>query len=90
MIFFSFLTGVAAQTLTQQSFRVKPEPVEVKLGGQAVLRCEVENQAGRAQWTKDGFALGKCSKITYILYNNFPTDAIGLLHKVKVVCTKHP
>lgn len=25
----------------------------------AVLRCRVGNQQGRAQWTKDGFALGK-------------------------------
>lgn len=57
--FLFFSIAVAAQTQTQQQFRVKPEPVEVKLGGQAVLRCEVDNQAGRAQWTKDGFALGK-------------------------------
>ncbi|CAG7733939.1 unnamed protein product, partial [Allacma fusca] len=43
----------------QQSFRRRPQPLEVKLGETAILQCEVENQAGDVQWTKDGFALGK-------------------------------
>lgn len=57
----------------QQSFRVRPEPVEVKLGGQAVLRCEIDNQVGLAQWTKDGFALGKQMNESFnILCTLFP------------------
>jgi len=27
-------------------------------GSEAMMRCEVANQAGAVQWTKDGFALG--------------------------------
>ncbi|XP_066949212.1 nephrin-like isoform X2 [Macrobrachium rosenbergii] len=41
-----------------QSFRVAPQNVEVVAGNDVTLRCEVENQQGKAQWTKDGFALG--------------------------------
>ncbi|XP_071513815.1 nephrin-like [Panulirus ornatus] len=42
----------------QQTFRVTPQSVEVVAGSDVTLRCEVENQQGSAQWTKDGFALG--------------------------------
>ncbi|XP_037789830.1 kin of IRRE-like protein 2 [Penaeus monodon] len=41
-----------------QKFRVKPESVEVTEGEDVRLSCVVENQQGKAQWTKDGFALG--------------------------------
>ncbi|XP_069974958.1 nephrin-like isoform X2 [Penaeus vannamei] len=41
-----------------QSFRVPPQDIEAVAGDDAVLRCEVDNQQGKAQWTKNGFALG--------------------------------
>jgi hypothetical protein len=28
-----------------------------------LLECEVTNQAGQVQWTKDGFALGKPCRV---------------------------
>lgn len=34
----------------------------------AVLRCRVGNQQGRAQWTKDGFALGKLLRHLFSLF----------------------
>ncbi|XP_063888638.1 synaptogenesis protein syg-2-like [Scylla paramamosain] len=40
-----------------QKFTVRPESVEVVEGGDVLLTCVVENQQGKAQWTKDGFAL---------------------------------
>ncbi|XP_035704569.1 nephrin isoform X2 [Folsomia candida] len=51
-----YLSGIAAAQ--QQSFRVRPTDVEAKLGDYAIIRCEVDNQAGMAQWTRSGFALG--------------------------------
>ncbi|KAK4307585.1 hypothetical protein Pmani_020652 [Petrolisthes manimaculis] len=35
-----------------------PESVVVAAGGDVFLSCIVESQQGKAQWTKDGFALG--------------------------------
>ena len=43
----------------QQVFRVTPSDVHVGEGRTAVINCEVENQAGQVQWTKDGLTLGK-------------------------------
>ncbi|KAK4018640.1 hypothetical protein OUZ56_000685 [Daphnia magna] len=43
----------------QQYFTERPQNTSVREGQMAVLRCKVGNQQGRAQWTKDGFALGK-------------------------------
>uniref|UniRef100_A0A0N8CD86 Down syndrome cell adhesion molecule n=1 Tax=Daphnia magna TaxID=35525 RepID=A0A0N8CD86_9CRUS len=42
----------------QQYFTERPQNTSVREGQMAVLRCKVGNQQGRAQWTKDGFALG--------------------------------
>jgi hypothetical protein len=53
-IFLPFLS-VSGQ---QQYFRIQPKNVTVHEGGEALLECEVTNQAGQVQWTKDGFALG--------------------------------
>nr|XP_053633999.1 nephrin-like [Cherax quadricarinatus] len=39
-------------------FQVRPSSVQVMTGEDVVLRCVVANQQGKAQWTKDGFALG--------------------------------
>lgn len=49
----------------QQKFKVTPHDLQVLEGSEAVLRCEVSNLAGQVQWTKDGFALGKCSFISF-------------------------
>nr|XP_045618414.1 nephrin-like [Procambarus clarkii] len=42
----------------QQEFSVRPESVEVPEGADVFLSCVVDHQEGKAQWTKDGFALG--------------------------------
>ncbi|XP_037915549.1 nephrin isoform X1 [Hermetia illucens] len=42
----------------QQKFRISPHDLQVLEGSEALMRCEVSNQAGQVQWTKDGFALG--------------------------------
>ena len=65
-MFFNFLivfrsTGCAAQ---QQYFVERPQNNSVRQGETALLRCKVGNQQGRAQWTKDGFALGKSLLMT--------------------------
>ncbi|XP_071529342.1 nephrin-like isoform X2 [Panulirus ornatus] len=41
-----------------QRFEVTPESVQVREGEDVTLQCVVADQQGRAQWTKDGFALG--------------------------------
>lgn len=38
---------------------MRPESVEVKEGEDVFLECAVDHQQGKAQWTKDGFALGE-------------------------------
>ncbi|XP_036330073.1 kin of IRRE-like protein 1 [Rhagoletis pomonella] len=56
LLFAIFCTpGLLAQ---QQKFRVTPYDLQVLEGAEAMMRCEVSNQAGAVQWTKDGFALG--------------------------------
>ncbi|KAK3870388.1 hypothetical protein Pcinc_024381 [Petrolisthes cinctipes] len=42
----------------QQKFVVRPKSVSVMEGEDVMLRCVVDKQQGRVQWTKDGFALG--------------------------------
>lgn len=51
----------------QQKFKVTPHDLQVLEGSEAVLRCEVSNLAGQVQWTKDGFALGKCFKLIHFI-----------------------
>ncbi|KAK3863233.1 hypothetical protein Pcinc_030984 [Petrolisthes cinctipes] len=41
-----------------QVFRETPSSVQVRAGSDVFLKCSVDNQQGKAQWTKDGFALG--------------------------------
>lgn len=61
---FCFFDSGEAQ---QQYFVERPQNVSVREGQTAILRCKVGNQQGRAQWTKDGFALGKCV-VFFMLY----------------------
>ena len=57
IFFFFYFSGVCLGQ--QQVFRVTPSDVHVGEGRTAVINCEVENQAGQVQWTKDGLTLGK-------------------------------
>ena len=50
-------TGLAECQL--QHFLRTPEDTEVTEGDTAVLFCQVGNQIGQVQWTKDGLTLGK-------------------------------
>ncbi|XP_069977516.1 nephrin-like [Penaeus vannamei] len=66
-----------------QKFRVKPESVEVTEGEDVRLRCVVENQQGKAQWTKDGFALGFERDVPgYPRYSYSGDPALGQHHLV--------
>lgn len=56
-IFFCY-TALRGGALQQQYFRVKPKDVLAPVGSNVTMVCEVENQSGKVQWTKDGFALG--------------------------------
>ncbi|XP_054168665.1 nephrin-like [Oppia nitens] len=42
----------------QQFFRVRPQHQEVVENSEVLLQCQVANQAGLVQWSKDGFLLG--------------------------------
>lgn len=53
-----FLVAVPCADGQQQYFMERPQNTSVREGHTAILRCKVGNQQGRAQWTKDGFALG--------------------------------
>jgi len=64
---YSFLFPFRRCYGSEQSFRVRPVDVEVKLGDTAIIQCEVDNQAGQTQWTRGGFALGKHDNNYYFL-----------------------
>ncbi|XP_076332290.1 nephrin-like isoform X2 [Tachypleus tridentatus] len=67
----------------QQHFRVEPHNQEVIEGQKAVLRCEVEQQAGAVQWSKDGFVLGFDRAIPgYVRYSmaGNPDEGVHNLH----------
>ncbi|XP_064098212.1 nephrin-like [Macrobrachium nipponense] len=42
----------------EQVFTISPHSVKVNAGEDVFLECVIQNQQGKAQWTKDGFALG--------------------------------
>ncbi|XP_042235054.1 nephrin-like [Homarus americanus] len=66
-----------------QRFRVTPESVEVMEGADVFLRCVVENQQGKAQWTKDGFALGFERQVPgYPRYSYAGDPSLGQHHLV--------
>ncbi|XP_068225631.1 nephrin-like isoform X3 [Palaemon carinicauda] len=58
LLLVSTLTSVRGRSEPVQRFTVSPESVEVNEGDDVFLSCVVQNQQGKAQWTKDGFALG--------------------------------
>ncbi|XP_064102682.1 nephrin-like [Macrobrachium nipponense] len=43
----------------EQAFTISPHSVRVNVGEDVFLKCVIQNQQGKAQWTKDGFALVK-------------------------------
>lgn len=79
-------TGEAQQL--QQQFTERPLNTSVREGQMAILRCKVANQQGRAQWTKDGFALG----MFFFVLSRFIIIIISLLRFNSIVIeleTKH-
>ncbi|RWS06549.1 nephrin-like protein, partial [Dinothrombium tinctorium] len=42
----------------QQFFRIRPNDEKVVKSSDIELQCNVANQAGSVQWSKDGFLLG--------------------------------
>lgn len=58
------MTLVGCQGDEYQKFKQTPVDIQVMEGKHALLHCEVENQVGQVQWTKDGFALGFSAVIT--------------------------
>lgn len=50
---------------------MRPESVEVKEGEDVFLECAVDHQQGKAQWTKDGFALGELFLVLIIPTLNY-------------------
>ncbi|XP_069164061.1 nephrin [Procambarus clarkii] len=80
-VFISFLRSGSAVGF--QRFLVTPESVEVMEGADVFLRCIVENQQGKAQWTKDGFALGFERQVPgYPRYSYSGDPALGQHHLV--------
>lgn len=59
--------------MEQQYFRKEPVSLSAAVGSEVTLQCEVENQAGNVQWTKDGYALGEKVKnnIQKVYFNLF-------------------
>lgn len=47
---------------------------------EVTLQCEVENQSGRVQWTKDGYALGKERRFVLTTFKTRQHGAIFFLH----------
>ena len=43
----------------RQHFLMTPADSEVTEGNTAILHCQVGNQIGQVQWTKDGLTLGR-------------------------------
>lgn len=71
-------TGAAGQA---QAFRERPDSVQVRAGSDVFLRCAVDHQQGKAQWTKDGFALGECSAFSAlkICFSQFTLPGAGVV-----------
>lgn len=60
----------------KQHFRNQPEDQHVIEGNVAIIKCEVGNQAGRVQWAKDGFVLGKLTFSQFLLVAGMDEKAI--------------
>ena len=69
LICYIFFAGLAECQL--QHFLRTPDDTEVTEGDTAVLLCQVGNQIGQVQWTKDGLTLGKF-QTSFPFINLFP------------------
>lgn len=49
-----------------QRFLVSPKSLVAREGDDVVLRCVIVNQRGKVQWTKDGFALGQHTRVSFL------------------------
>ena len=50
-----------------QRFDERPQNTSVVQGQTVVLKCVIEDRAGRVQWVKDGFALGTYTGILMVM-----------------------
>ncbi|XP_069945501.1 synaptogenesis protein syg-2-like isoform X2 [Cherax quadricarinatus] len=83
LLFMLLVLRVCTGEEEKQVFRVRPEDVEVRLGENVYLCCIVDHQQGRAQWTKDGFALGFERTVPgYPRYQYVGDDTLGEHHLV--------
>ncbi|CAL4122494.1 unnamed protein product [Meganyctiphanes norvegica] len=78
------LTWVRQGSCLPQSFRVTPSDVSAVAGSDILLNCEVNNQQGKAQWTKDGFALGFDRTITGFSRLQMEGDEAAGIHNLKI------
>ncbi|CAN7984404.1 unnamed protein product [Ixodes hexagonus] len=76
-----FLFTVSGQ---QQNFRVRPQAREVIEGHSVELMCEVSNQAGAVQWSKDGFVLGFNRSIPGYPRYSMTGDPMQGIHNLKI------
>ena len=61
-----------------QFFLERPQNVTAREGEDVLLKCRVGNLQGKAQWTRNGFAMGQCRRYpssTVFLYFWFPSSA---------------
>lgn len=68
----------------QQNFRVRPQAREVIEGHTVELMCEVSNQAGAVQWSKDGFVLGFNRSIPGYPRYSMTGDPLQGIHNLKI------
>ena len=54
----------------RQHFLKTPKDSEVTEGDTAILHCQVGNQIGQVQWTKDGLTLGWLIEAILTVYNS--------------------
>lgn len=58
IVYFWLKSGIQAEEIRQQYFRIQPKSIRAQEGSEVSLQCEIEFLRGRVQWTKDGYALG--------------------------------
>ncbi len=79
ILFFITCAGIRAEQFRQQYFRIEPENTKAQEGSEVTLQCEIEHLKGKVQWTKDGFALGKFTKILVLwrIFGRFSFSIFG-------------
>lgn len=76
----------------RQHFLTTPKDSEVTEGEIAILQCQVGNQIGQVQWTKDGLTLGMNIFLHYgslaFIWPSF-NDTILAAEATKAIAFKH-